>query len=135
MAMAASRWIYWLLGWTFFGLGIAGALLPVLPTTPFMLLALWGFSRSSPRLEAWLLDHKTFGPSLRAWRHHRVVPWRAKIIAWSSMAASLIYMIFFRHPAWWISAATAALMAYAVWYVARCPSAPPKPATQAAQAA
>ncbi len=126
--MAASRWIYWLLGWTFFGLGIAGALLPVLPTTPFMLLALWGFSRSSPRLEAWLLDHKAFGPSLRAWKAHRVVPWRAKLIAWTSMAASLVYMIFFRHAAWWISASTAALMAYAVWYVARCPSYPPKPA-------
>lgn len=128
MAMAATRWIYWLLGWMFFGLGIAGAFLPVLPTTPFMLLALWGFSKSSPRLEAWLLAHKTFGPSLRAWKAHRVVPWRAKLIAWSSMALSLGYMVFFRHPAWWITVSTAALMGYAVWFVARCPSYPPEQA-------
>lgn len=126
MALAATRWIYWLLGWLFFGLGIAGAFLPVLPTTPFMLLALWGFSRSSPRLERWLLAHRTFGPSLRAWRAHRVVPWRAKIIAWTSMALSLVYLVAVRQPAWWISASTVALMGYAVWYVAHCPSAPPR---------
>jgi uncharacterized membrane protein YbaN (DUF454 family) len=136
MAMAPTRWIYWLLGWLFFGLGIAGAFLPVLPTTPFMLLSLWGFSKSSPKLEHWLLSHRIFGPSLRAWRAHRVVPWRAKIIAWTSMAASLLYMIFFRHPAWWVTASTIALMGYAVWYVAHCPSYPPKaPAEQAHPAA
>jgi uncharacterized protein len=132
MAMAATRWIYWLLGWLFFGLGIVGAFLPVLPTTPFMLLSLWGFSKSSPRLERWLLSHRIFGPSLRAWRAHRVVPWRAKLIAWTSMAASLLYMIFFRHPAWWVTTSTVALMGYAVWYVAHCPSYPPQPTSQPA---
>jgi uncharacterized protein len=134
MATAPGRWIYGLLGWTFFALGVIGAFLPVLPTTPFMLLALWAFSRSSPRLELWLLQHRTFGPPLRAWRAHRVVSWRAKIIAWTSMAASLLYMIVWRQPAWWVSALTAALMGYAVWFVARCPSSPPASARAAAPA-
>lgn len=123
--MAPVRWIYLALGWAFFGLGVAGAFLPVLPTTPFMLLALWGFSRGSPRLESWLLGHRTFGAPLRAWRLHRVVSVRARVIAWTSMALSLVYLLVWRRPAWWITAATAALMAYGVWFVARCPTRPP----------
>lgn len=125
MALAPIRWIYLMLGWAFFCLGVAGVVLPVVPATPFMLLALWGFSRSSPRLEAWLLGHRVFGPSLRAWQAYGVVPWRAKIIAWVSMAASLIYLIGWRRPAWWITGATVVLMAYGVWFIARCPSRPP----------
>lgn len=131
MALAPVRWIYFALAWVFFGLGVAGVVLPVVPTTPFMLLALWGFSKSSPRFEAWLLAHRTFGPPLRAWKVHRVISWRAKIVAWASMAASLVYLVVWKQPAWWITAATAALMAYAVWFVARCPSKPPPPPTPA----
>jgi len=125
MPIAPVRWMYLALGWTFFGLGVAGAILPILPATPFMLLTLWAFSKSSPRLERWLLQHKLFGPSLRAWKAHRVISWRARIVAWASMATSLVYMLVWRHPAWWISASTAALMAYGVYYVASCPTRPP----------
>lgn len=123
--MAPMRWIYSMLGWSFFAVGLVGAFLPLLPTTPFMLLSLWAFSRSSPRLEAWLLAHRSFGPSLRAWKAHRVVSWRARIIAWTSMAASLIYLLVWRNPVWWVSAATIALMGYGVWFVARCPTQAP----------
>lgn len=125
MASSPVRWIYLALGWLFFGLGVAGIVLPVVPATPFMLLALWGFSRSSPRLERWLLEHRLFGKPLRAWKAHRVIPLRAKLIAWGSMAASLTWMIFASETAWWIVGLTAALMTYGVWFVARCPSRPP----------
>lgn len=129
MPMTPIRWMYLGLGWVFFGLGIAGVILPILPATPFMLLTLWAFSKSSPRLEAWLLAHRHFGPPLRQWKAHRVISLRAKLIAWSSMAMSLAYLIVWKQPAWWITAATAALMAYGVWFVARCPSRiPPQPA-------
>lgn len=126
MAIAPVRWVYLLLGWAFFGLGVAGIVLPVVPATPFMLLALWAFSKSSPRLEAWLLAHRFFGASLRAWKAYRVIPLRAKLIAWGSMLASLGYMLFWSRPAWWIIGLAAALMAYGAWFIARCPSRPPR---------
>ncbi len=125
MAIAPIRWVYLLLGWVFFGVGVAGIVLPVVPATPFMLLALGSFSRSSPRLEAWLLAHRFFGTPLRAWKAHRVIPLRAKLIAWSSMLASLAYMLLWSHPAWWVIALAAALMAYGAGFIAHCPSRPP----------
>jgi uncharacterized membrane protein YbaN (DUF454 family) len=125
MAIAPLRWVYLLLGWVFFGLGVAGIFLPLVPATPFMLLAVWGWSRSSPRLEGWLLAHRVFGASLRHWKAHRVIPLRAKLIAWGSMLASLVWMLFVSHPAWWIVAAGTALMGYGAWFIARCPSRPP----------
>ena len=132
--IAPVRWVYLLLGWTFFGIGVAGIVLPVVPATPFMLLALWGFSRSSPRLEAWLLAHRVFGASLRAWKAYRVIPLRGKLVAWISMVASLVWMIFVTQLAWWIIGLSAALMAYGAWFVARCPSRPPPEAVAVAVA-
>jgi len=123
--LAPLRWLYFVLGCAFFAIGVAGIILPAVPATPFMLLALWGWSRSSPRLEAWLLAHRVFGPTLQAWRAHRVISRRAKAIAWTSMAASLIYLIAWKHAAWWILAIVIAVMAYGVWFMARCPSRPP----------
>jgi hypothetical protein len=123
--VAPLRWLYLLAGWLFFAIGIAGVVLPAVPATPFMLLALWGFSKSSPRLEAWLLAHRVFGPPLRDWKRHRVISWKAKAIAWVSMAASLVYLIAWRHMAWWIVAIVVAVMAYGVWFMARCPSRAP----------
>lgn len=63
------------------GLGAAGIVLPLLPTTPFLLVAAWAASKGSPRVEAWLYDHLHFGPPLRAWHEQRAVPRRAKWIA------------------------------------------------------
>ena len=74
--------------------GIVGIFLPVLPTTPFVLLAAFCFSRSSARAEAWMLNHPRFGPMVRNWRQHRAVPLRAKQFAWVMMALSSVW-------AWW----------------------------------
>ena len=74
--------------------GIVGAFLPVLPTTPFVLLAPFCFSRSSARAEAWMLAHPRFGPMVRNWRQHRAVPLRAKQLAWVMMSLSSVW-------AWW----------------------------------
>jgi len=65
--------------------GVVGIFVPVLPTTPFVLLAAWCFSRGSERCERWLLTHPRFGPIVRDWRAHRAVPLRAKQLAWVMM--------------------------------------------------
>lgn len=87
------RWVWFSFGWLCFGVGIAGVPIPGLPTTPFMLLALWGFSKSSARFERWLLEHRTLGPPLRDWHERRIVSRRAKWIAWTTMAVALGYLL------------------------------------------
>src|SRR5690606_12798071 len=77
----------WLaLGLMLVGLGFIGAFVPLMPTTIFLILAAACFTRSSPRLEAWLLNHLPFGPTRRAWRAGGAVPRRAKIAACLGMA-------------------------------------------------
>lgn len=76
------------LGWAATALAIAGAVLPLLPATPFALVAVWAFARASPRLEAWLRAHPMLGPPLEAWRARRAVPRRAKVAALASLAVS-----------------------------------------------
>ena len=87
--------VYFLLGWSFFGLGAVGTVVPGLPTTPFMLLALWAFSRSSKRFHDWLYSHRIFGPPLRQWHTHRVIPVQAKLLSVITMMASFTYLAFF----------------------------------------
>src|SRR5690606_22037628 len=87
------RPVYFLLGWIFFSAGLIGAFVPVLPTTPFMLLALWAFSNSSKKFHQWLYQHPLFGPPLQQWHQYGVIPRYAKIIAITFMSLSLMYMI------------------------------------------
>jgi len=68
------------IGWICVGLGFIGIFVPGLPTTIFLIVALWAFTKSSKKLRIWLLNHKKFGPFLRDWQEHRVVPLRAKIL-------------------------------------------------------
>jgi uncharacterized protein len=116
------RLVYFGLGWLFFGLGVLGAVLPVLPTTPFMLLAAWGFSRSSPRFERWLLQHPWFGPGIVRFRTHRVVPMRVKLVSYATMLVTFGLSLASGRLSWWALTAQAALMGYGAWYLARLPS-------------
>lgn len=76
-------------GLFFVGLGTVGAFLPLLPTVPFLLLAVFCFARGNPAWEARLLAHPKWGPPLREWRERRAIPRRAKIAALATMAASV----------------------------------------------
>jgi hypothetical protein len=87
MLSRASRAAWLAGGLTALALGVAGAALPLLPTTPFLLLAAFCFARSSQRLHDWLLGHRQFGPLIRAWQRERAIPRRAKRAAYVSMAA------------------------------------------------
>lgn len=78
---------------TCIGLGGIGAALPLIPTTPFLLLAAWAASRSSPELHQWLYQHPRYGPLLRDWRDHRALRPRVKYLALLLMAASWLVML------------------------------------------
>ncbi|BDH46787.1 inner membrane protein YbaN [Salmonella enterica subsp. enterica serovar Choleraesuis] len=73
-----QRIILILIGWLAVALATAGVILPLLPTTPFLLLAAWCFARSSPRFHHWLLYRSWFGSYLRCWQNHRAMPRGAK---------------------------------------------------------
>jgi uncharacterized protein len=98
------------------GLGIAGLVLPVLPTTPFMLLAAACFARSSPRFHRWLLHHRTFGPIVGEWERHRAIPWKTKLWAIALMSTTLAVSItFFVKPPWLKAALALFGVVLAVW--------------------
>ena len=81
------------LGWLCVGLGFVGVFVPGIPTTIFLIIALWAFTKSSEKLRHWLLNHKRFGPILNNWQEHKVVPRRAKIlmVVLMSLAVILFY--------------------------------------------
>ncbi|WP_413818569.1 YbaN family protein [Sphingobium sp.] len=115
---ARAGWL--VLGVALAAIGFVGIFVPLLPTTDFLLLALPCFARSSPRLEAWLLNHPRYGPSLRAWRTERAVPRHAKIAACVGMAVG--FGMFWLHirPGLLVSITVAAFMLFwAVWIVRR----------------
>jgi hypothetical protein len=78
------------LGWVFLTAGVAGLFLPLLPGTLFLIVAAACFTRSSPRFEAWLLDHPRLGPPVRRWRETGAIPRPAKAFAVVSLAASAL---------------------------------------------
>jgi len=97
-------------------LGLIGIFLPLLPTTPFVLLAAFCFSRGSMRCEAWLLNHPRLGPMVRDWRASRAVPLRAKQIASLMMALSSLLAAYKLPLAWcWLPAACCAGVAAWLW--------------------
>ncbi len=93
--MNAKRTIFVVLGWIALGIGFVGIFLPVLPTTPFVILAAYFFSKGSERLHQWLLDHKWFGKPLREWERHGVVRPKGKIMATVLVIPSNLYVAAF----------------------------------------
>ncbi len=87
-------------GWLCVCLGVIGAFLPVMPTTIFLILALWAFSKSSARFHHWLYSHPRLGRRLRDWHAHRVIPIPVKCLALSMMTASLLFVTFFVAEGW-----------------------------------
>ncbi|WP_201527264.1 MULTISPECIES: YbaN family protein [Psychrobacter] len=96
-ASPTVRWTFLILGWLFFVLGIIGAVLPVMPTAPFILLAAGCWARSSRRFHFWLINHRLFGKFVRDWEDRHAVPRYAKWLATIMMGLSTS-MLFYRLP-------------------------------------
>ena len=89
------KWLWFIIAWISFGLGIIGAFLPVIPTTPFLILSAFLFSKSSPRFHAWLMNMPVAGDAIRDWQHNRVIRPRAKILCISMIILSLLSLWLF----------------------------------------
>ena len=115
---AAMKSLLAVLGVVSLSLGVAGIFLPLLPTTPFLLLAAWAFVRSSPRLYAWLINHPHLGEYIRNFRENRAIPLRAKVVSIALMWGTMLYCIFGLLDGWWW--AQVGLLAVAVgvtWHI------------------
>ena len=89
--------LYKLLGFLFVGIAAIGFILPVLPGTPFLLLAAWCFARSSERWHQWLLRSQLFGPIIRSWEENKCINVRTKVVALAFMllvGGSSAYFVF-----------------------------------------
>ena len=99
----------------FITLGIIGAILPGMPTTVFLILAAWAASKGWPQMDAWLLNHPKYGPTLRDWRANGTVPRKAKWIATIMMTASGILMLF-TSARFWVKVFTdTTMLVVAIW--------------------
>lgn len=95
-----SKYIHLALGWACVALGMIGVVLPVLPTTVFFILAAFFFSKGSPRLRGWLINHAKFGPSIRAWEETGAIPRRAKQMAIAMMSGTFLICALIGLPVW-----------------------------------
>ena len=110
LANCTARWGLIAFGWLNVGLGMIGVVVPGMPTTVFLLIAVWAFSKSSIRFQRWLWEHPRFGPSIRAWHLHRVIPLQAKIMAAAMMTLSVVIVTLFVAESWVMPVVLAAVM-------------------------
>ena len=114
------RLIWLICGLAALCLAIAGVVLPLLPTVPFLLLAAFCFARSSSRLHDWLMSHPTLGPPVHNWRAYGAISRRAKRLATLSIAATFGIGLLI-DPAWWILALQAAALTGVLVFIWTCP--------------
>lgn len=113
---AAMRSLYLAGGIFFAGLGAIGAALPILPTVPFLLLAVFCFARSNPAWERKILDHPQWGPQVRNWTERRAINRRAKVMAIGAMATgAVVTYLTLGHPWYWLSIAILLICGSWIW--------------------
>ncbi|WP_139412661.1 YbaN family protein [Bartonella mastomydis] len=116
------RLCYSIAGWIMVILGIIGVVLPIMPTVPFLLVASWCFTRSSPRFHHWLNNHRIFGPPLKRWEERRAISPFVKIFAVMSMTGGGLSFFVMVHPPLWISLLVAVILLLIAIYIVTRPS-------------
>ncbi len=116
------RWLLIIIGFLATGLGIIGIFVPLLPTTPFLLLAATCFARSSGRFHRWLVNHNQLGPMIRGYLNGSGIPLRAKRIAialvWLTLPPSALLLV----PPVWAKTLLVLLAISITWYLLRLPT-------------
>ena len=120
---APIRWLWIAFGGLCVGLAFLGVALPLLPTTPFLLLAAFAFAKSSPRLHTWLITHKRFGPMIKNWNDHGAISRPTKIVSLAVMAAMPPLSWAFGAPMWTV-VTQAAILSLSGLFIATRPSGP-----------
>ncbi|MFA7664526.1 MAG: YbaN family protein [Burkholderiaceae bacterium] len=115
MIRQTRQFLWRLLAVVMVALGLVGAVLPVLPTVPFLLVAAWAASRGWPSLERWLLTHPKYGSDIRRWRERGAVPRKAKWFATVMMMASAVMLAFSAAPLWVRLGVPAMMACVALW--------------------
>jgi uncharacterized protein len=121
--MSASRYFWLMLGFGATGCGIIGAVLPLIPTTPFLLVAAYAFAKSSPRFHGWLLNHRHFGPLIANWQRNGSIDPTSKRLALIVMGVALVssWLLGFSAA---ILAVQAAVLAASALFILTRPSGP-----------
>jgi uncharacterized protein len=102
-----------------FALGVIGVFVPLMPTTCFMLLAVWSASRGSPRFALWIREHPRFGPAVVAWEGERAIPRHAKWLAVIMLAFSMLVLVLTLSLAWLKLTLITGLALLGLWIVTR----------------
>ena len=112
------------LGWVCVLLGVVGAFLPLLPTTPFLILAAFFFSKGSPRLHQWLLTHPQFGSLIMEWERYGVIRPRAKRVATIAIVITFANTLIFVRVGVWVKLVIAAVGLLLLGFIWTRPSDP-----------
>lgn len=111
-----------IMGHASLAVGFVGIFVPLLPTTPFVLLAAFCYSRGSDRFDTWLRQHPRFGPMIHEWREHRAIGQKAKAVAAFMVIASVTYSLFRLDVPW--NAVALLVGAAVLTFILTRPSAP-----------
>ena len=116
---ADSRFVWLLVGLAAVAVGAVGVVLPLLPTTPFLLVAAFAFARSSERLNSWLREHRTFGPLIDNWHHDGSIDRKAKRAAIIVIFATPVITWLLDAPLWILACQIVVLSALAIFILTR----------------
>lgn len=116
-----SKWLYFTAGFLLVGLATLGIFLPLLPTTPLLLLAAWCFANSSEKYHRWLMEHRVFGPIIKNYRENRCIPLKAKILSVTMIILFGGYAVGFRIENIYIRVIGAAFCLTGLFFVLRIP--------------